>query len=100
MIFRMPRGQEKFVAIADLQGFGYSNSDTRGFLAALSILQVCSALSFTIFFFFLLNKEIGPFLDQCVSSLYSVILILSDVLELTFSFMINKMSLIVDLLYV
>ncbi|EXB94145.1 hypothetical protein L484_004671 [Morus notabilis] len=38
---RMPRGQEKFVAIGDLQGYGYSNSDIRGYLAALSILQDC-----------------------------------------------------------
>ncbi|KAH7522499.1 hypothetical protein FEM48_Zijuj07G0145100 [Ziziphus jujuba var. spinosa] len=32
-------GQEKFVAIGDLQGWGYANSDIRGYLAALSILQ-------------------------------------------------------------
>ncbi|KAI4386342.1 hypothetical protein MLD38_004281 [Melastoma candidum] len=38
---RMPAGQEKFVAIADLQGWGYANSDIRGYLAALSILQDC-----------------------------------------------------------
>ncbi|KAL2559976.1 Sec14p-like phosphatidylinositol transfer family protein [Forsythia ovata] len=36
---RMPSGHEKFTAIADLQGWGYSNSDIRGYLAALSILQ-------------------------------------------------------------
>ncbi|KAI3931660.1 hypothetical protein MKW92_015653 [Papaver armeniacum] len=37
---RMPAGQEKFVAIQDMEGWGYySNSDTRGCLAALSILQ-------------------------------------------------------------
>lgn len=39
---RMPRGQEKFVAIGDLQGWGYSNCDIRGYLAALSTLQVTS----------------------------------------------------------
>ncbi|GMY26653.1 phosphatidylinositol transfer protein 3 [Fagus crenata] len=38
---RMPRGQEKFVCIGDLRGWGYSNSDIRGYLAALSILQDC-----------------------------------------------------------
>lgn len=38
---RMPRGQEKFVAIADVEGWGYSNSDIRGYLAVLSILQDC-----------------------------------------------------------
>ncbi|PWA84566.1 sec14p-like phosphatidylinositol transfer family protein [Artemisia annua] len=36
---RMPPGQEKFVSIADVQGWGYSNSDIRGYLAALTILQ-------------------------------------------------------------
>ncbi|XP_030498645.2 uncharacterized protein LOC115714202 [Cannabis sativa] len=36
---RMPRGHEKFVAIGDLQGWGYANCDVRGYLAALSILQ-------------------------------------------------------------
>lgn len=38
---RMPGGQEKFLSIADLEGWGYSNSDIRGYLAALSILQDC-----------------------------------------------------------
>lgn len=38
---RMPSGHEKFTAIADLEGWGYSNSDIRGYLAALSILQDC-----------------------------------------------------------
>ncbi|KAL0421644.1 UNVERIFIED_CONTAM: SEC14 cytosolic factor [Sesamum latifolium] len=36
---RMPSGHEKFTSIADLQGWGYANSDIRGYLAALSILQ-------------------------------------------------------------
>lgn len=36
----MPQGEEKFVSIADLEGWGYSNSDIRGYLGALSILQV------------------------------------------------------------
>ncbi|KAG2260526.1 hypothetical protein Bca52824_079820 [Brassica carinata] len=38
---RMPRGEEKFRAIVDLQGWGYSNCDIRGYLAALSTLQDC-----------------------------------------------------------
>ncbi|KAI4381327.1 hypothetical protein MLD38_007406 [Melastoma candidum] len=38
---RMPAGQERFVAIADLQGWAYANSDIRGYLAILSILQDC-----------------------------------------------------------
>lgn len=37
----MPSGQEKFVCIADLEGWGYSNSDIRGYLAGLTILQDC-----------------------------------------------------------
>ncbi|GAB4846969.1 hypothetical protein Ancab_025979 [Ancistrocladus abbreviatus] len=36
----MPAG-EKFMGILDLQGWGFSNSDIRGYLAALSILQDC-----------------------------------------------------------
>ncbi|XP_051147960.1 uncharacterized protein LOC127263066 isoform X2 [Andrographis paniculata] len=35
----IPEGQEKFTIIGDLQGYGYSNSDIRGTLAAISILQ-------------------------------------------------------------
>ncbi|KAL8230462.1 hypothetical protein R6Q57_000240 [Mikania cordata] len=38
-IIRIPTGQEKFVVIGDLQGWGYSCSDIHGYLAALSILQ-------------------------------------------------------------
>ncbi|PIN06211.1 Phosphatidylinositol transfer protein SEC14 [Handroanthus impetiginosus] len=38
---RMPSEHEKFTSIADLQGWGYANSDIRGYLAALSILQDC-----------------------------------------------------------
>ncbi|CAI0446772.1 unnamed protein product [Linum tenue] len=37
---RMGGGQEKFVVIGDLEGWGYANSDIRGYLAALNILQV------------------------------------------------------------
>ncbi|KAH9623710.1 hypothetical protein KSS87_013424 [Heliosperma pusillum] len=40
IISRMPPGQEKFVSIADVKGWGYSNSDIRGYLGALSVLQV------------------------------------------------------------
>ncbi|THG21680.1 hypothetical protein TEA_000309 [Camellia sinensis var. sinensis] len=38
---RMPSGQEKFVCIGDFKGWGYTNSDVRGYLASLSILQDC-----------------------------------------------------------
>lgn len=39
-ICSMPPGQEKFLGIAELKGWGYSNSDVRGYISALSILQV------------------------------------------------------------
>ncbi|KAJ6847990.1 CRAL-TRIO domain-containing protein-like [Iris pallida] len=39
MCSRMPSGQEKFIAIADVQGWGYSNCDIRAYLAALEIMQ-------------------------------------------------------------
>ncbi|XP_058102888.1 uncharacterized protein LOC131246609 [Magnolia sinica] len=35
----MPSGQEKFIAIGDLEGWGYSNSDIRAYVAALDIMQ-------------------------------------------------------------
>lgn len=35
----MPPGEEQFVGIAELKGWGYSNSDLRGYIGALSILQ-------------------------------------------------------------
>ncbi|KAF1893538.1 hypothetical protein Lal_00002028 [Lupinus albus] len=36
---RMPPGQEQFLAIADIKGWGYANSDIQGYLNALTILQ-------------------------------------------------------------
>ncbi|KAI4336402.1 hypothetical protein L6164_014933 [Bauhinia variegata] len=36
---RMPPGQENFVIIADLEGWKYSNSDIRGYMGALNMLQ-------------------------------------------------------------
>ncbi|KAM3308020.1 phosphatidylinositol transfer protein 3 [Capsicum chacoense] len=38
---RTSPGREKFTVIGDLQGFGYSNSDVRAYLASLSIVQDC-----------------------------------------------------------
>nr|KJB19736.1 hypothetical protein B456_003G117000 [Gossypium raimondii] len=37
IITRMPPGQEKFIVIGDLKGWGYANSDIRAYLAALSL---------------------------------------------------------------
>jgi len=42
----MPRGQEKFLCIADMQGWGYSNCDIRAYLAAIDILQVWKDLRY------------------------------------------------------
>ncbi|KAK4414063.1 Sec14 cytosolic factor [Sesamum alatum] len=36
---RIPDGQEQVTIIADLRGYGYSNSDIRGYLAVFTILQ-------------------------------------------------------------
>jgi hypothetical protein len=38
---RIPRGQEKFLAIIDLKGWGYANCDVRAYIAAIEIMQVC-----------------------------------------------------------
>ncbi|GMI95413.1 hypothetical protein like AT1G01630 [Hibiscus trionum] len=36
---RMPPGEEKFIVIGDLEGWGYANFDIRAYLAALSLVQ-------------------------------------------------------------
>ncbi|CAM0909055.1 unnamed protein product [Alopecurus aequalis] len=36
---RLPKGQEKFAAVIDLKGWGYSNCDIHGYAAALNIMQ-------------------------------------------------------------
>ncbi|KAG8379645.1 hypothetical protein BUALT_Bualt07G0110500 [Buddleja alternifolia] len=36
---RIPDGQEQFTIIGDLEGYGYCNTNVRGYLAALSTLQ-------------------------------------------------------------
>ncbi|CAO1947118.1 unnamed protein product [Urochloa humidicola] len=36
---RIPRGQEKFLAIVDLEGWGYANCDVRAYIAAIEIMQ-------------------------------------------------------------
>ena len=45
---RVPSGHEKFLVIVDLQGWGYSNCDTRAYIAALNIMQVCFIWSLAI----------------------------------------------------
>ncbi|KAL9243357.1 hypothetical protein vseg_017253 [Gypsophila vaccaria] len=41
IVSRIPAGLEKFVVVVDLKGFGYSNTDIRGYIGAFSILQDC-----------------------------------------------------------
>ncbi|KAL3818746.1 hypothetical protein ACJIZ3_004651 [Penstemon smallii] len=68
---RMPSGHEKFTAIADLEGWGYVNSDIRGYLAALSILQDCYPerlgklfIIHVPYIFMTAWKMIYPFIDK------------------------------------
>ncbi|KAF7025545.1 hypothetical protein CFC21_037719 [Triticum aestivum] len=39
MCARIPRGQEKFLCVVDLKGWGYANCDVRAYIAAIEILQ-------------------------------------------------------------
>lgn len=67
----MPTGLETFVVIADFEGWGYSNMDTRAYLAALEILQDFYperlAKAFMIHVPYLFQtawKMISPFIDK------------------------------------
>ncbi|KAF5192735.1 Phosphatidylinositol transfer protein [Thalictrum thalictroides] len=71
MCSRMPGDQEKFTAIADVQGWGYSNCDIRAYLGALSILQDCYPerlgklyLVHVPYIFMTAWKIIYPFIDN------------------------------------
>ncbi|XP_060168817.1 uncharacterized protein LOC132599459 [Lycium barbarum] len=68
---RTSPGREKFTIIADLQGFGYCNSDVRAYLAALSIVQDCYPerlgkvlLVHVPYLFCTLWKILYPFIDN------------------------------------
>lgn len=68
---RMPRGQEKFLGIVDLKGWGYTNSDVRGYIAGLSILQDCFPerlgklyMVHVPYIFMTAWKAIYPFIDS------------------------------------
>ncbi|OIT19326.1 PREDICTED: random slug protein 5-like [Nicotiana attenuata] len=68
---RTSPGREKFVVIGDLQGFGYSNSDARAYIGALSILQDCypERLGKLIvvhvpYLFWTMWKIVYPFIDN------------------------------------
>ncbi|KAK4780043.1 hypothetical protein SAY87_016149 [Trapa incisa] len=68
---RIPSGKDNFIAIADLEGWGYKNSDVRGYIAALLILQDCYPERLGKLFFIHVPymfmtawKMICPFLDS------------------------------------
>uniref|UniRef100_J3L7E6 CRAL-TRIO domain-containing protein n=2 Tax=Oryza brachyantha TaxID=4533 RepID=J3L7E6_ORYBR len=68
---RIPRGQEKFVCIVDLKGWGYSNCDIRAYIAAIEIMQnyyperLGKALMIHVPYMFMKAwKLIYPFIDN------------------------------------
>ncbi|CAD6235168.1 unnamed protein product [Miscanthus lutarioriparius] len=67
---RIPRGQEKFLCIVDLKGWGYSNWDIRAYIAAIEIMQnyyperLGKALMIHVPYIFMKAwKMIYPFID-------------------------------------
>ncbi|KAL0380303.1 UNVERIFIED_CONTAM: CRAL-TRIO domain-containing protein [Sesamum angustifolium] len=62
---RIPDGHEKLTIIADLQGYGYSNSDFRGYLAIFTIYRLGKLLIIHApYIFMTLWKIIHPFIDE------------------------------------
>ncbi|WOL03761.1 random slug protein 5-like [Canna indica] len=68
---RIPSGQEKFIGIVDLQGWGYSNCDIWAYAAGLDIMQNCYperlGKAFVInvpYLFMKAWKMIYPFIDE------------------------------------
>ncbi|XP_031477406.1 uncharacterized protein LOC116248640 [Nymphaea colorata] len=68
---RLSGGQEKFVVIGDLQGWGYANCDIRAYLAALEIMQEYYPerlgkvyLVHAPYIFWTAWKMISPFIDN------------------------------------
>ncbi|KAJ0103312.1 phosphatidylinositol transfer protein 3-like [Pistacia vera] len=68
---KMPKGQEKFVCIGDLDGWGYASSDIRGYVACLSILQDCYPerlgklyIVYAPYIFMTVWKVVYPFIDN------------------------------------
>ncbi|GMH03683.1 hypothetical protein Nepgr_005522 [Nepenthes gracilis] len=85
---RTPAGQEKFAVIADLQGWGYSNIDLRGYLGIFSILQDYYPERLGRLFmihvprlFFSVWKIIYPFIDKKTRS--KIIFVENKVLKST-----------------
>ncbi|KAK1669400.1 hypothetical protein QYE76_057559 [Lolium multiflorum] len=67
---RIPRGQEKFLCIVDLKGWGYANCDVRAYIAAIEIMQnyyperLGKALMIHIPYLFMKAwKMVQPFID-------------------------------------
>jgi hypothetical protein len=67
---RIPRGQEKFLCIVDLKGWGYANCDVRAYIAAIEIMQnyyperLGKALMIHVPYMFLKAwKMVQPFID-------------------------------------
>ncbi|PAN26725.1 hypothetical protein PAHAL_5G033700 [Panicum hallii] len=68
---RIPRGQEKFLCVVDLKGWGYSNCDIRAYIAAIEIMQnyyperLGKALMINVPYIFMKAwKMIYPFIDN------------------------------------
>ncbi|KAL6616644.1 hypothetical protein ACP70R_038914 [Stipagrostis hirtigluma subsp. patula] len=68
---RIPRGQEKFLCIVDLKGWGYSNCDVRAYIAAIEIMQnyyperLAKALMINVPYIFMKAwKLVYPFIDN------------------------------------
>lgn len=68
---RMPPWQDKFLAIADIKGWGYANSDIRGYVNALTILQDYHPerlgklfIVHAPYMFMKVGKVIHPFIDN------------------------------------
>jgi len=67
----MPRGQEKFVILADLEGWGYKNVDIRAYLMVLEIMQDCYPerlgklfMIHVPYLFWAAWKTVYPFIDK------------------------------------
>ncbi|EXB81191.1 hypothetical protein L484_013131 [Morus notabilis] len=102
---RIPRSEEKFTSIADLQGWGYSNSDIRGYLAALSILQDCYPerlgklfIVHSPYIFMTAWKMIYPFIDSNTKKKWKQFELLIHV-NLTFLVSKTHVEIFIDGLY-
>ncbi|CAM0884481.1 unnamed protein product [Alopecurus aequalis] len=77
---RIPRGQEKFMCIVDLKGWGYANCDVRAYIAAIEIMQnyyperLGKALMIHVPYLFMKAwKLVQPFIDANTKGKFSFI---------------------------